>query len=241
MAIRRYPVIAALGALLAATLAAPPAAPAQTQVFLWPAQFSFGTPSGTFTWSATSLGVRFGPGLGPVEFGTTLSYGSITNLSFAGSLLSGYSGQMVAGEVGPRLALGAGPLGVGASAGYGGFVVNARGPASTDALLLSSLGFRLGLEGRLSIAPALALRGSWHALTGLSQRAEFSLSSPGVAAQHSGSGSGSEFRIGLAFSPLPLVEGFAEYRSGSFTTVWSAGGSTPSSYSGYLLGVRLSF
>lgn len=235
----RIPVTMAL--ILIAVLAVPSAAPAATQFFLSPSQFTFATPSGTFTWSATSLGARFGPQLGPVEFGTMLSYAPVGALSFAGSPLSGYSGQMLTGEIGPRFGLGLGPIGVGASAGYGGFVMNARGPAASDAVLFSSLGFRLGVDARVSIAPTLSLRTGWTALTGLSTRADLSLSSPGLAAQHSGSGTGSEFTIGLVFAPLPLVTAFAEYRSGTFFTNWSGAGPTTSSYSGYVLGVSMRF
>ncbi|HEU5299381.1 MAG TPA: hypothetical protein VFW08_07795 [bacterium] len=228
--------------LLVTMLAIPPVTRAGTQVFLAPSQFTFATPSGTFNWSATSIGGRFGPSLGPLEFGTMLSYAPVNSLSFMGSPLSGYSGQMFAGEIGPRFALGFGPIGVGASAGYGGFVLNARGPAASDAVLLSSLGFRLGVDARLTVAPTLSVRAGWTALTGLSTRADFSVSAPvAVVAQHAGSGSGSEFSIGVSFAPLPLVAAYAEYRSGTFFTGWSGGGSTSSSYSGYVLGVQVRF
>ena len=219
----------------------PPGAHAATQVFMWPSQFSYGTPSGTFGWNATSFGVRFGPGFGPVEFGTMLHYGPISNMSFAGSTLSGYSGQVVGGETGLRFALGVGPVGVGAFAGYGGSVFNARGPVASDAVLLSSLGFRLGVDARMTVAPGVSLRGSWTALSGLNNRADISMSSPAIAAQHTGTGSGSEFNIGVTFSPVPLVTAFAEYRSGTFMTNWSSGALTSSSYSGYFLGVQFRF
>lgn|GEM_PF-4759591 len=122
-----------------------------------------------------------------------------------------------------RLGLGAGPLGVGAFAGYGGFVLNARGPTASDAILLSSLGFRLRVDGRLLIAPGVAFRAGWSSLPSLSNRADISMTSPAVAAQHAGPGSGSEYSLGLSFSPLPLVTVFADYRSGTFQTNWSGG------------------
>lgn len=227
--------------VLTIALAVPSAARGATQFFLSPSQVTFATPSGAFTWNATSIGARFGPQLGPVEFGTMLSYAPVGGLSFAGSPLSGYSGQMLAGEIGPRFGLGFGPIGVGASLGYGGFVMSGRGPAASDGVLFSSLGFRLGLDARVTIAPTLSLRTGWTALSGLSTRADISLSSPGLAAQHAGSGSGSEFTIGLAFTPLPLVAAYAEYRSGSFFTNWSGAGPTSSSYRGYVLGVQMRF
>jgi hypothetical protein len=227
--------------MLASLLMLPAGARAATQVFMWPSQFSYGTPSGTFGWNATNLGVRFGPALGPVEFGTMLYYGPLSNVSFAGSPLSGYGGQVVGGETGLRLGLGAGPIGLGAFAGYGGFVFNARGPVASDVVLLSSLGFRLGFDARMTVAPGVSLRGSWTALSGLSNRADIAMSSPAIAAQHTGSGSGSEFNVGVTFSPLPLVTAFAEYRSGTFLTNWSGGTLTSSSYSGYFLGVQFRF
>jgi len=216
-------------------------AQAGTQVFIWPSNYSYGTPSGTFAWNTTSLGFRFDQGFGPVGFGTMLFYGPITNFSFAGSGLSGYNGQVVGGDAGLRFALGAGPLGFGAFAGYGGFVANARGPVASDAVLLSSLGFRLGFDARAAIAPGVTLRGNWTTLSGVSSRADISLSSPPVAVQHSGTGNGSEYNIGVTFSPLPLVSVFADYRSASFQNNWSGGGTTTTSYSGYFLGVEFRF
>lgn len=212
-----------------------------TKVFIWPSNFSYGTPSGTFAWNSTPFGFRFDQGFGPVGFGTMLFYGPISNFSFAGTGLPGYTGQVVGGETGLRFALGAGPLGIGASAGYGGFVLNARGPVASDAVLLSSLGFRLGVDARAAIAPGVTLHGSWTTLSGLNSRADMSLSSPPVAAQHTGTGNGSEYNIGVSFSPVPLVSVFADYRSATFQNTWSGGGTTTTSYSGYFLGVEFRF
>lgn len=226
---------------LAAVISFPAASSAETRFFIWPNQYSYGTPSGTFTWHTTSLGVNFGQGFGPVGFGTMLYYGPLANLTFAGSGLSGYSGQVVGGEVGLRFGLGAGPLGIGASAGYGGFVMNARGPSAPDAVLLSSLGLRFGIGAQAAIAPGLTLHGNWATLSGLSNRAEFSLSAPPIAVQHNGSGSGSEYNIGVTFSPLPLMSVYADYRSASIHNSWSGGGTSTTSYSGYVLGVNFRF
>src|SRR2546430_17102900 len=38
---------------------------AAMQFTLWPAQFSYGTPSGTFAWNSTMFGFRFDEPLGP--------------------------------------------------------------------------------------------------------------------------------------------------------------------------------
>ncbi|MGH2436735.1 MAG: hypothetical protein ACRDFA_07060 [bacterium] len=237
MRIRTIMVVLTLGSILML----PAAAHADTQLYIWPSTYSYATPSGTFAWNTTALGLKFDQGFGPLGFRTMLFYGPVSNFSFAGSGLSGYGGQVVGGEGGLRFGLGLGPVGVGAFAGYGGFVMNARGPSAPDAVLLSSLGLRLGVDARAALAPGVTLRGNWTRLSGLNSRADISLSSPLVGAQHTGVGNGSEYTIGVTISPLPLVSVFADYRSASLQTNWSGGGSTTTSYSGYFLGVGLRF
>ncbi|MDQ7842870.1 MAG: hypothetical protein QN141_07320 [Armatimonadota bacterium] len=227
--------------LLVAFFGLPPAAQAATQAFLWPSQYAYATPAGTYRWSATTLGLQIGTGIGPAQVGGSFFYGPVDHLSFAGSPLAGFRGQLVGGEASLRLGLGAGGFGLGAFAGYGGFVFTATGPSPSDAVLLSSAGFRYGVDGRLPLAPGTVLRGSWTALAGLSNRAELAMSSPAVAAQHAGPGGGSEYSLGLALSPLPLVTAFVDYRTSTFQTTWSGGPVTSSTYTGYLVGVQLRF
>ncbi|HET6781843.1 MAG TPA: hypothetical protein VFH67_07085 [bacterium] len=217
--------------------------PAQAaQVMIWPSQFSYGTPAGTFTWNSTAIGLRLDQPIGPfLALGTTLYYGPISNFSFAGSSLSGYSGQTLAGDISLRMGVSAGPLGLTAYAGYGGFGLNASGPSAPDRVVLSSLGFRTGTEAKVPLAPALSLQGSWTFQTGVNSSANISLSSPFTAAQHSGVGSGSEYQLVVVFSPLPRTGFFAGYRGGSHQNNWSGGGTTTTSYSGPFAGFEIRF
>lgn len=225
-----------------ASLLVPVGAHAAAQIVVWPAQFSYGTPSGTFAWNSTAFGLRLDQSIAPfVAIGTTFFYGPVSNLSFAGSSLSGYSGQTLAGDLSLRLGMSAGPLGLTGYAGYGGFGLNATGPAANDRIVLTTLGFRVGAEAKVPLTRGLDLRGSWTALTGLNSQAAVSLSSPPTAAQSSGTGSGSEYQLAVLFSPVPLTTIFAGYRAGASQTAWSGSGTTSTTYNGIFAGFEIRF
>lgn len=214
-------------------------AQAATQFSLWPAEFSYGTPSGTFTWNSTMFGLHFGQPLGPfVGFDTNLRYGSVSNLNFGGSL-SGYSGSTLVADSVLRVGLRAGTLGIAAFGGYGGIFFNASDPATSGSVVLQSLGSRLGVEATLAMAPGLTLRGNYTVITSLTARADIAV--PPTAAQWNGSGTGSEYEIALLFSPVPVTTVFAGYRGGTQSISWSGDGTTPTTFNGWVAGVELHF
>jgi len=220
----------------------PAYADAATQFTLWPAEFTYGTPSGTFTWNATMFGLRFDQPMGPlVSLQTSLRYGAIANLSFAGSSLSGSSGSTLVADSALRIGLRTGPVGVAAFGGYGGLLVNATGPAASDAVVLQSLSARLGVEVVAATSRGLELRGSYTLLPSITTRADISLTAPPTAASDSGSGSGSEYEITLLFSPVPVTTIFAGYRGGTHQISWSGGPATTTTFNGFVAGVELHF
>lgn len=233
-----------VGLLLTITLVAARTgqAHAGAGVTIWPAEFSYGTPSGTLTWNTTAFGLRFSTPIGPFfGIGADVYYGTPTNLRLNGTLLSGYSGQAVGGELALRFGTGLGPVGATASAGYGGLTLNASGPTAPERVVLYSTGFRLGAEARVTIRDGLSLKGRFMGVTGLNSSANLSISSPPLAVQHSGTGSGSEYEIGLSYSPVGLVGVFIGYRAGNYNTLWSSGESTTTRFSGFFVGAQAGF
>ena len=79
-------------AILALVVIPTEMADAAMQFTLWPAEFSYGTPSGTFAWNSTLFGFRFDEPLGPfVSLRSDLRYGAVANPSFTATSMSGYS------------------------------------------------------------------------------------------------------------------------------------------------------
>lgn len=220
----------------------PVRAAAATQFTFWPADFTYGTPSGTFAWNATMFGFRFDQPMGPlVSLQTSLRYGSIANLNLSGSSLSGSSGSTLMADSALRIGLRTGPVGVAAFGGYGGLLVNARGPGASDAVVLQSLSARLGVEVVAATSRGLELRGSYTLLPSITTRADISLTAPPIAASDSGAGSGSEYEITLLFSPVPVTTIFAGYRGGTHQISWSGGPATTTTFTGFVAGVELHF
>src|SRR3989475_4579798 len=94
---------------------------AAMQLTLWPAQFSYGTPSGDFAWNSTMFGFRFDEPLGPfVSLRTDLRYGAVANPSFTATSISGYSGSTWIADTTFRVGLRTGPVGFAAYGGAGG-------------------------------------------------------------------------------------------------------------------------
>lgn len=233
-----------VGLLLALTLVAArqEQAHAGVGVTIWPSQFSYGTPSGTLTWNTTAFGLRFSAPMGPfLGIGADVYYGTPTNIRFNGSSLSGYTGQTVGGELALRFGTGLGPVGLTGFAGYGGLTLNASGPTSPERVVAYSTGFRLGGEARVTIRNGLSLKGRFGAVTGLNSNANLSIASPPLAVTHSGTGSGTEYEIGLSYSPIGVVGVFIGYRAGNHSTRWSTGESTTTSFSGFFLGAEGGF
>src|SRR2546428_3264970 len=103
---------------------------AAMQFTLWPAQFSYGTPSGTFAWNSTMFGFRFDEPLGPfVSLRSDLRYGSLANPSFTATSMSGYSGSTWIADSAFRVGLRTGPIGFAAYGGYGGLLFHTTRPA----------------------------------------------------------------------------------------------------------------
>ena len=216
---------------------------AAMQFTLWPAQFSYGTPSGTFAWNSTMFGFRFDEPLGPfVSLRSDLRYGSLANPSFTATSMSGYSGSTWIADSAFRVGLRTGPIGFAAYGGYGGLFFNATGPAPSDNVVLRNLSSRLGVEATVATSRGLTLRGSYTWITSLNANADISMSGPpAVAASWSGTGGGSEYEITLQYSPVPVTTVFAGYRGGSSQISWSGAGTTNSTFQGYLVGVELHF
>ena len=216
---------------------------AAMQFTLWPAQFSYGTPSGTFAWNSTMFGFRFDEPLGPfVSLRSDLRYGSLANPSFTATSISGYSGSTWIADSAFRVGLRTGPIGFAAYGGYGGLFFNANGPAPSDNVVLRNLSSRLGVEATVATSRGLTLRGSYTWITSLNANADISMSGPpAVPASWSGTGGGSEYEITLQYSPVPVTTVFAGYRGGSSQISWSGAGTTNSTFQGYLVGVELHF
>lgn len=243
----RWEIMGICVAVLVATLVmigmVPAPSDAATQFTVWPAEFAYGTPSGTFTWNATMFGFRFDQPMGPlVSLQSSLRYGSIANLTWPVSSLSGSSGSTLVADTALRVGLRTGPVGVTGFGGYGGLLVNASGPAASDGIILQNLGSRLGVEVVAATSRGLELRGTYTWIPSMTTRADISLQGPPVtAASHSGSGSGTEYEIALLFSPVPVTTIFAGYRGGTHQINWSGGGATSTTFNGFVAGVELHF
>jgi hypothetical protein len=226
--------------LVVGLLASP--ARAATQISVWPATLSFGTPGGEFAWTSTVAGLRFEQGLAPmVGLRTTLQYGPVTGLTFAGSSLTGYGGQTLAVDALLRVGVGAGPVSVGGFGGYGGYILNATGPSATDRVVLQDLGVRVGVDLAVALAPALSLRATYAVSPSVNVRADYSISSPPASGQFTGTGSGSDLEAVLVFSPVPRTAVFAGYRSVARQVSWAGGPDTTSAFTGWVAGLSLSF
>lgn len=224
-------------------LARPVAAAAQFTI--WPANYSYGTPSGQFSWSATTYAVAFEQSLAPfTSLRTNLAYGPTNTVNFNGSALSGFSGGVLMADAVLRVGLQTGPVGLAAYGGYGGLFFNATGPAASDRVVLQSAGTRLGVEANVAPAPGVSLRGSYTMTTGLTTNATLSISppNPAVAGTFTGSGTGNEYEVALVLSPVPMTSVYAGYRSGTQQISWSGGGgNTTNTFSGWMVGVDLRF
>ncbi len=238
----RAPILALLLAVALVALPLQNQAQAAAEFVVWPAQFSYGTPSGPLTWNTTAFGLRYRNAIAPfVGFGTTIYYGGVTNLALGASSLSGYSGQTIAGDISLYFGTNVGLVGVAAYAGYQALALNANGPSATDRVGLLTSGIRLGAEARVALSPGLTLRGSVTTFTGLNSYANLSLSSPPTAASYSGTGNGTDYELVLSYSLLPFTSTFIGYRAGSYQTNWSGGGSTTTAFNGVLIGLGTSF
>src|SRR5688572_29294264 len=167
----------------------PPPAEAATQFVVWPAEFSYNTPGGAFTWRTTAFGVRFDRSFAPLlSMRTSLFYGPISNLSFNGAPLSGYNAQTLAGDVSFRVGAGAGVVSIAGYAGYGGYALNASGPGASDRIILSTLGVRLGAEASMVFSPITSLRANYVQVISQNSDANAAWTAPAIAIQDSGRG-----------------------------------------------------
>src|SRR2546428_6895928 len=131
---------------------------AAMQFTLWPAQFSYGTPSGTFAWNSTMFGFRFDEPLGPfVSLRSDLRYGGLANPSFTATSISGYSGSTWIADSAFRVGLRTGPIGFAAYGGYGGPFFHPNGPGPSDNLLPRNPSSRPGWEATVATSHALIL------------------------------------------------------------------------------------
>src|SRR3989442_2133794 len=120
-------------AILALVVIPTEMADAAMQFTLWPAEFSYGTPSGTFAWNSTLFGFRFDEPLGPfVSLRSDLRYGAVANPSFTATSMSGYSGSTWIADTAFRVGLRTGPVGFAAYGGYGGAFFYPQGPSAAD-------------------------------------------------------------------------------------------------------------
>src|SRR2546422_11754207 len=118
---------------------------AAMQFTLWAAQFSYGTPSGTFAWNSTLFGFRFDEPLGPfVSLRSDLRYGAVANPSFTAGSMSGYSGSTWIADTAFRVGLRTGPVGFAAYGGSGGCLLSAPGPPPSGNVLLRNPSRPLG-------------------------------------------------------------------------------------------------
>jgi hypothetical protein len=130
---------------------------------------------------------------------------------------------------------------LGAFGGYQAFGLTANGSTPSDRILLQTSGFRTGADIRVNLPNGLALRGGVTILPSLNSSENMSLSSPPTVAQFSGTGSGTEYEVGLGYS-LRYFSLFAGYRSGNYQTNWSGGGgSSPTTFSGYVFSLESRF
>jgi hypothetical protein len=214
---------------------------AATEFVVWPAQYSYGTPSGAFTWNSTVLGLRFGSPLAPhLGFGAGLYYGSISNLALGGSGLNGFTGSSLAGDLSLRLGTNVGLMDLGVFGGYQAFGLTANGSTPSDRVLLQTSGVRTGADIKVRLPNGLALRGAVTFLPSLNSSENMSLSSPPTVAQFNGTGSGTEYEVGVGYS-LPHFSLFVGYRSGNYQTNWSGDGSSPTTFSGYVFSLESRF
>ncbi len=222
-------------------LASPAVAAAQFTI--WPANYTYGTPSGQFAWSATTYAIGFEQSLAPfTSLRTNLAYGPTNTVNFNGSALSGYSGGVLLADAALRVGLQTGPLGLTAFGGYGGLFFNATGSTASDRVVLQSAGTRIGVEANVAPAPGVSLRGSYTMTTGLTTNANISISNPVVTGTFTGSGTGNEYEVALVLSPVPMTSMYAGYRSGTQQVTWSGGGgNTTNTFSGWMVGVDLRF
>ena len=216
-------------------------AQAATEFLIWPAQFSYGTPSGAFTWNSTVFGLRYGSALVPhFGFGADLYYGSVSNLALGGSTLNGFAGNTLAGDASLRLETSVGLMDLAAYGGYQALALNGYGSTAADRVILQTSGIRTGAEVRLHLPHGFALRGGLTILPSLNSSENLSLSSPPTAAQFNGTGNGTEYEVDLTYS-LPNFSIFVGYRSGNYQTSWSGDGSSSTTFSGYTFGLESRF
>ena len=229
--------------LMASLIALALGTPARAALFsIWPANFTYGTPSGGFTWNSLIFGARFDEPLGGAVFlRASLLPGIITNLSFSGSPLSGYSGLTGFVESSYRVGFGTGQVSVSAYGGVGGMLLYAYGPATGDNVFLGNIGGRLGVEAIVSASPGIALRGSYTIMPSLTSTAAIFMSSPSVSAVWRGAGTGSEGEVALTYTPAPETTWFAGYRSGIAQISWSGAGTTTSMFNGWVVGLESHF
>lgn len=218
-------------------------AQAAAELVVWPSQFSFGTPMGAMTWNTTAFGLRYGSNLLPhFGFGTDIYYGSVSNLVLAGSPLTGFTGQTIAGDVSLRFGTSLGLLDLAAYGGYEALALNATGPGAFDRIVLATSGVRVGAEAKLAFSPRVALKGSVTTLTGLNSTANLVVTSPPIAAQFNGTGgSGTEYEVVLSANFIPSTSAFVGYRSGTYQTNWTGAASTPTTFSGWVFGLEARF
>ena len=216
-------------------------AQAATEFVIWPAQFSYGTPSGAFTWNSTVFGLRYGSALVPhFGFGADLYYGTVSNLALGGSTLNGFTGNTLAGDASLRLETSVGLMDLAAYGGYEALALNGNGSTAADRVILQTSGVRTGAEVRLHLPHGFALRGGLTVLPSLNSSENLSLSSPPTAAQFNGTGNGTEYEVDLTYS-LPNFSVFVGYRSGTYQTSWSGDGSSSTTFSGYTFGLESRF
>lgn len=230
-------------ALAVALVALPLQSPAQaaTEFVVWPAYYSYGSPSGAFTWNSTVFGLRFSNVIAPhFGFGGNLYYGSVSNLALGGGGLNGFSGNTLAGDVSLRLGGSVGLMDLTAFGGYQALALNAFGSTAADRILLTTSGIRTGAEAKLRFPNGFALRGSVAILPTLNSSETLSLSSPPTSAQNNGTGNGTEYEVDLSYSLL-YFSAFIGYRSGNYQTNWSGDGSTSTTFSGYVFGLETRF
>lgn len=234
----------ALSLALAVALVALPyqnRAQAAVEFVIWPEQYSYGSPSGAFTWNSTILGLRFTNPIAPhLGFGAGLYYGSVANLALAGSGLTGFSGNTLAGDLSLRFAASVGRMDLAAFGGYQAFGLAATGSTPADRILLQTSGFRTGADVRFHLNGGLVLRGGVTILPSLNSTENLALSSPPTAAQFNGTGNGTEYEVGLGYSVVNF-SAFISYRSGNYQTSWAGDGSTSTTFSGPVFSLETRF
>ena len=235
----------ALALLLAVALVALPLqgqAQAATEFVAYPAQFSYGTPSGIFGWNSTVYGLRFTSTIAPhLGFGTDIYYGTVPSLALGGSTLNGFSGQTIAGDFSLRFGTSVRQVDLAVYGGYEAFAMNANGSTAADRILLFTAGPRVAGEVKLHLPHGFALEGSVAYLPSLNSSENLSLSSPPTTAQFNGTGNGTEYEVSLSYSFIPDLSILAGYRGGTYQTTWSGAGSTTTTFSGWVFGLESTF